>query len=234
MKAIVCVDSNWGLTRNGECLFNYDFDLDFVNELTNGKAVIYGANTLTHLPDNKPMKGRLNIIYAKNLADLDMEAIYTADYVFKVMPMGLINISNYIPMTMDHKLVPMKVKRGEELPAIQDIRELKISKGDTVVVLIGDLSHSLVVTNFFNFHDAQSDVYSIGSDLYIHNRLFNQYDDIYVAQSDADLSADKCFYNLDDDLTYEKIPYTPLTNSKLYDYFSISHYAKEREWARLV
>lgn len=66
MKAIVAVDSNWGIGFCGHLLFNLPKDMKHFRDTTIGKTIIYGTKTLKSLPDGKPLKNRTNIIMSRN------------------------------------------------------------------------------------------------------------------------------------------------------------------------
>ena len=62
MKAIVCVDREWGIGKNNEMLFRLPADLKYFRERTLGKVIVMGGNTLLSFPGSKPLKGRVNIV----------------------------------------------------------------------------------------------------------------------------------------------------------------------------
>lgn len=62
MNAIVVVDKNWGIGKNNDLLFKLTKDMAFFKEKTMGKVVVMGGNTLLSLPNQKPLKGRTNIV----------------------------------------------------------------------------------------------------------------------------------------------------------------------------
>lgn len=62
MKLIVAVDREWGIGYKGDLLARVRGDLRHFKELTAGKTVIYGSNTLLTFPGAKPLKNRKNII----------------------------------------------------------------------------------------------------------------------------------------------------------------------------
>ena len=64
MNAIVCVDKNWGIGKNGNLLFDIHEDLANFYINTINKPVIMGLNTLKSLPNGRPLKDRLNIVLA--------------------------------------------------------------------------------------------------------------------------------------------------------------------------
>lgn len=62
MKAIVAVDKDWGIGKNGQLLFHIKEDMKFFKEMTIGKVVVMGRKTFESLPDKKPLKDRTNLI----------------------------------------------------------------------------------------------------------------------------------------------------------------------------
>ena len=50
MKAIVCVDKNWGIGSQGDLLFHIPADLRFFKEKTIGNVVVMGQATFFSLP----------------------------------------------------------------------------------------------------------------------------------------------------------------------------------------
>ena len=63
MEAILALDSNNGLSKQGIIPWKSDKDLKFFYETTKNNVVIMGRNTYLSLPDNaRPLKNRLNVI----------------------------------------------------------------------------------------------------------------------------------------------------------------------------
>ncbi len=62
MKAIVCVDLNWGIGKKNDLLFSLKKDMAFFREKTMDKIVVMGGNTLLSFPGSKPLKNRTNIV----------------------------------------------------------------------------------------------------------------------------------------------------------------------------
>ena len=62
MKAIVCVDKEWGIGKNNGMLFHLPADLRFFKEKTVGKIIVMGGNNLLSFPGSKPLKNRTNIV----------------------------------------------------------------------------------------------------------------------------------------------------------------------------
>lgn len=69
MNAIVVVDQNWAIGREGALLFELPTDMRRFQELTRGGAIIMGRKTLNSFTDGKPLPNRRNIVITRN-ADL--------------------------------------------------------------------------------------------------------------------------------------------------------------------
>lgn len=66
MKAIVVVDRNWAIGRDGDLLVHLPGDLAYYKEKTMGNAIVMGRKTLESLPGGKPLPGRDNIVLTGN------------------------------------------------------------------------------------------------------------------------------------------------------------------------
>ena len=62
MKLIVAVDKEWGIGNKGDLLARIRADLLNFRDLTTGKIVILGSNTLATFPGGKALKNRTNIV----------------------------------------------------------------------------------------------------------------------------------------------------------------------------
>ena len=56
MNLIVAIDKNNGIGKNGDLLCHLSADLKHFKEVTTGKTVIMGYNTLISLPKSAPLK----------------------------------------------------------------------------------------------------------------------------------------------------------------------------------
>ena len=65
MKAIVAVDRNWGIGRDGGLLVSVPEDMKYFRETTKGAVVILGRKTLESFPGGRPLKGRVNIVLSR-------------------------------------------------------------------------------------------------------------------------------------------------------------------------
>lgn len=68
MKAIVVVDENWNIGRDGGLLVHLPGDLKYFKERTLGKILVIGRKTLESFPGAKPLPGRTNIVLTRNRA----------------------------------------------------------------------------------------------------------------------------------------------------------------------
>ncbi len=76
MDLIVNICENMGIGKNGRLLVSIPADLKRFRQLTMGKTVIMGRNTLATLPGGKPLKGRTNYILSGTLGPLDGATVF--------------------------------------------------------------------------------------------------------------------------------------------------------------
>lgn len=63
--AIVHVDGEWGIGKNGGMMFSLPRDMKFFRETTTGHVVVAGGKTLRSFPNQKPLKNRVNIVISR-------------------------------------------------------------------------------------------------------------------------------------------------------------------------
>lgn len=68
MTAIVAVDQNWAIGKNGALLFRIPADLKRFRALTMGHPIIVGRKTLDTFPGGRPLKGRSNLVLSRSPA----------------------------------------------------------------------------------------------------------------------------------------------------------------------
>ncbi len=66
MNAIVAVDKNWAIGKEGGLLCHIPGDLKYYKEKTINKTIVMGRKTLESLPNGKPLPSRTNIILSRN------------------------------------------------------------------------------------------------------------------------------------------------------------------------
>ena len=70
IEAIVAVDQNYGLAKNGQIPWKSKTDMNFFKQKTINNIVVMGSKTLLSLPKSAPLKDRLNIILTnKNIEE---------------------------------------------------------------------------------------------------------------------------------------------------------------------
>ena len=77
MNAIVVVDENWAIGREGTLLFSLPTDMKHFRTLTMGGTVIMGRKTLESFPGGRPLPKRRNIVITRSCA-LELEGAETA------------------------------------------------------------------------------------------------------------------------------------------------------------
>ena len=66
MIAIVAVDKNWGIGKDGDQIVYIPGDLKRFREFTTGNTIILGRKTVATFPHGKPLKNRRNLILSRN------------------------------------------------------------------------------------------------------------------------------------------------------------------------
>ena len=85
MKAIVNVDSNWGI-GNGDSLLNYiPADMKFFKAQTTGNVVVMGRKTFMTFPGPKALPNRVNIVITsdENWSAPDVIVCHSLDELFE-------------------------------------------------------------------------------------------------------------------------------------------------------
>ena len=79
VQAILAVDSQFGLAKDGKIPWKNKTDLQFFKNKTINNIVIMGSKTLLSLPNSKPLPNRFNIVitndpekYLKNYSEASL------------------------------------------------------------------------------------------------------------------------------------------------------------------
>lgn len=75
MQAIVALDMNNGMAKNGKIPWHSKKDLAFFKAQTLNNIIIMGLNTFISLPNCEPLKNRLNIVLTRNQDDYKLKYI---------------------------------------------------------------------------------------------------------------------------------------------------------------
>lgn len=86
MNAIVVVDRNWAIGRDGALLFNLPTDMQHFRDLTLHGTVIMGRKTLESFPGGHLLSDRRNIVITRNTELIPPEAdiVPDTDYALAV------------------------------------------------------------------------------------------------------------------------------------------------------
>ena len=71
MKAIACINKDFGIGYNGQLLCHIKEDMKRFKSITMNKPIIYGANTLKTFPNQKPLKDRINFILTSSVFHIE-------------------------------------------------------------------------------------------------------------------------------------------------------------------
>lgn len=86
MNLIVAIDKKNGIGKNGDLLCHLSADLKHFKEITSGKTVIMGYNTLVSLPKSAPLKNRRNIVlYENDITVEGAEIVHSLDELFALI-----------------------------------------------------------------------------------------------------------------------------------------------------
>ena len=66
MKAIVNVNRDWAIGRNGDLLVYIPEDMKYFRKTTAGAVVVMGRKTLESFPGGRPLKNRVNIVLTRD------------------------------------------------------------------------------------------------------------------------------------------------------------------------
>ncbi len=66
MKAVVVVDRNWAIGKEGKLLAHLPGDLKRFKEITTGNVVVMGRATVESLPGKQPLPGRVTVMLTAN------------------------------------------------------------------------------------------------------------------------------------------------------------------------
>lgn len=86
LKAVACVDKNFGIGYKNNLLFKIPADLKNFRALTLNNVVIYGRKTLATLPNEKPLHSRRNIIFSRTLKNIpNAEIVSSVENLWEVL-----------------------------------------------------------------------------------------------------------------------------------------------------
>lgn len=87
LMAVVMVDRNWGIGKDGDQLFYIKDDLKRFRQLTACRPIIYGRKTLDTFPHKQSLPSRRNMILSATLDHVDGAEVYhTLDELLEAAP----------------------------------------------------------------------------------------------------------------------------------------------------
>ena len=95
LAAIVAVDENWGIGRNGDLLINIPEDKKFFKAKTNGSIVIMGRKTWDSLP-KKPLPNRKNYVISKSQKHVNGVDFISMDSALELSKMKTVIFSSLV------------------------------------------------------------------------------------------------------------------------------------------
>ena len=103
LEAIVAVDNNYGIAKNGQIPWKSKTDMLFFKLKTINNIVIMGTKTLLSLPKGKPLINRLNIVLTHNTNKYINEKCDNLLFVDEITLLDFIHNSNKYISLDNHK-----------------------------------------------------------------------------------------------------------------------------------
>ena len=135
IRAIVCVDRNWGIGKQNGLLFNIPEDMEYFKKTTTGKIVCMGYNTLLSFPNSKPLKDRKNIVLCPDGIEIDgatavhsLEELFTELNKFKAQDIYVIGGAMFYKTMLpycEEVLVTKVLADGEAEVFFEDLNQNK-------------------------------------------------------------------------------------------------------------
>lgn len=85
MNAIVAIDSNWGIGYEGKLLYHIKEDMSRFKARTKNTIVVMGRKTFESLPEQKPLKNRINIVLTRQDVTYDYDNVIVMHSVDEVL-----------------------------------------------------------------------------------------------------------------------------------------------------
>lgn len=214
MKAIVNVNKNWAIGKEGNLLINIPEDMRYFRAQTKASTVIMGRKTLLNFPGRKPLKGRLNLVLTRDSSRIPSEAIKAADNYYDLSANTQDEFLSPCVKTVCRSLRhPSANTRNEcSLPAparsfkngffivaknnLKFLRECDPgTKSETILVVLSSLNNLLGIVKSIEDGSAYPEVFVIGG-ASIYNLLLEYCDTCLVTMNDCPIKGDSFFPDL--------------------------------------
>ena len=103
IEAIVAVDNNYGIAKNGQIPWKSITDMRFFKQKTINNIVIMGFKTFLSLPKEKPLIDRLNIVITHNTNKYVNEKYDNLLFLDEITLLDFIHNSNKYVLLDNHK-----------------------------------------------------------------------------------------------------------------------------------
>jgi dihydrofolate reductase len=110
IEAIVAIDNNYGIAKNGKIPWKSITDMLFFKKKTINNIVIMGYKTLLSLPKGKPLVDRLNIVLTHNTKKYDNEKYDNLLFVDETTLLDFIHYPNKYILLDNHKYLKNNYK----------------------------------------------------------------------------------------------------------------------------
>ena len=171
INAIVCVNKNWGIGKDGKLLYHIPEDMERFVENTKGSIILYGRKTLQTFPDGKPLKNRKNIVLTKHLD----------------------NITSNIKNSVNYYGAIKKMKNKDAMFNVVALKNLDYTEFPTTLLSVDSIDILKHVLNVVT--DKNSEVWIIGGES-IYKQMLPYCTEVLVTEVDDDKEADAYFPNL--------------------------------------
>lgn len=183
ISAIVAIDKNGGIGKNGDLLFLIPEDMNRFVSLTNGKRVVMGRKTFDSL-GRRPLPNRINIIVTRNKT----KVLESANRMLEALNNNLNNI----------EIEESSNELNEE--SLFDIYNNIVDENNAL-----ELWYSINSVKAWIENEVKNNQVNIDSEVFImgggeiYKELLPYCDRIYLTEYDKDCNADTFFPDLNDD-----------------------------------
>ena len=175
INAIVCVNKNWGIGKDGKLLYHIPEDMERFVENTKGSIIVYGRKTLQTFPDGKPLKNRKNIVLTKHLD----------------------NITSNIKNSVNYYGAIKKMKNKDAMFNVVALKNLDYTEFPTTLLSVDSIDILKHVLNVVT--DKNSEVWIIGGES-IYKKFLPYASNIYLTEIEDEKDADTYFPEFNKDL----------------------------------
>lgn len=193
MNAIVNVNKNWGIGKDGQLLCRLKRDTAFFKDFTMGKTVIYGRKTMEGFPNGYPLEGRKNIVITHTPSSIPEKTQHYAHFygvsqkVMETSPLSGKNPSRLFVFRDQHTDSAEQYKKGGDYTSLFSVKNVREA------IVLGSLLEA----------DQNNIIICGGETIYRAMLPYCKY--VQVTFNDCDKEADTFFPNLDELENWEQM-----------------------------